>query len=88
MFTDSWLYRDGKAEGKAAGKAEGQAHGLIAGKCDALRLVRRKRSSDSGALPELDLINSLIVLDELLALLEARDAEEGLAAIRSALHSH
>lgn len=85
LFTESWLYQDGKAQGKAEGKAEG----LLAGKRQAVRLALHQRFPDCGELTELDRLDRPETLDMLLiTALQARSSDEALAAIAEALRTH
>jgi len=69
LFTESWLYQEGRAEGKAEG-------GLTAKRED-LRLVWNARFPGSEAPPELDRITSAATLDRLLSsIVRAQNADE------------
>jgi hypothetical protein len=78
LFTESWLYQDGKSQGKA--------EGLLAGKRAALHLAMNKRFPHLIEVSALDSIDRSEVLDTLLlAILEAQTDGEARAAVEDAL---
>lgn len=78
LFTDSWLYQEGKAEGKAEGG--------LAAKREFLRLAWTTRFPGAGSLPELDRISHADTLDRLLpVILKAPSSVEARSAILAAI---
>lgn len=79
MFTDTWLYQDGKAEGRTEGKTEGRTEATL----KALRTVFELRFPGV-AFPLLETVPDPATLEAALrAVVQASSAEEALAAIRT-----
>ena len=79
VFTDTWLYQDGKAEGRTEGKREGRTEATL----KALRTVFELRFPGV-AFPLLETVPDPATLEAALrAVVQASSAEEALAAIRT-----
>ena len=90
LFVESWLYQDGlaagEAKGEARGEAKGEAKGQLDGKRSSVRLALHKKFPALAASTDLNQIRSSEVLDNLLlAIMDARDADDARAALEAAL---
>lgn len=85
IFTETWLYQDGKAEGKAEGQAEGRAEGTLKAKREDLRTVFQLRFPGCDIPSQIDLVSDIAALDTAFRqVIQATTAEDAAAAIRNA----
>ena len=82
VFTETWLYQDGKAEGRNEGRSEGKTEGAL----KALRTVFELRFPGV-AFPALGAVSENTLEAALRAVVQASSAEEALAAIRAELRT-
>lgn len=81
LFTDSWLYKDGKAEGEAIGEAKGK----LEGKLEDLRTAFQLRFPEASLPPEIETLSNLDTVQQAFrAVLQAANAAEATEAVRQA----
>ena len=88
LFSETWLYKDAKAEGKVEGRAEGMVQGKAEANREALRLSWNIKFPEAGDLQELGPIDRIETFDGLLAaVIKAQTADEARAAILGILRA-
>ncbi|MBS1826037.1 MAG: Rpn family recombination-promoting nuclease/putative transposase [Acidobacteria bacterium] len=82
LFTDSWLYKDGKAEGEAIGEAKGK----LEGQREDLRTAFQLRFPEAPLPPEIETLTNLDAIQQAFrAVLQARASHEAITAIQQAV---